>query len=85
MAKAKKIGYVVMQIGWEYNDEYYYRPDCEGGKPVKVFNTQKEAQAERDRFNNHSVHENEHSGYPMTDQDDKAIANFYEVVEVELA
>jgi hypothetical protein len=29
--------YVVVEIGWEYNDEYYYRPESEGGNPVNAF------------------------------------------------
>lgn len=30
-------GYVVQSIGYEYNDEYYYRGECGGGIPQKVF------------------------------------------------
>lgn len=29
--------YVVTEIGWEYNDEYFYRPESEGGTPVNAF------------------------------------------------
>lgn len=29
--------YIVCRIGWEYNDEYYYRPEYEGGTPVNAF------------------------------------------------
>jgi hypothetical protein len=29
--------YIVMEIGYEYNDEYMYRPESEGGLPRKTF------------------------------------------------
>jgi len=36
--------YVVCAVGWEYNDEYYYRGEEEGGKPEKVFTDPLKAQ-----------------------------------------
>jgi hypothetical protein len=30
--------FVVVRVGYEYNDENYYRSESEGGKPVRVFN-----------------------------------------------
>jgi len=86
MGKAigKRVGFVVMRVGWEYNDEYYHRPDSEGGKPVKVFNTQAEAQAYRNQLNNVEVCANEKQEYHMTDRNDNNITNFFEVVEVEM-
>ena len=35
--------YVVMECGWEYNDQYMYRPECGGGNPVKVFTSLRDA------------------------------------------
>lgn len=32
--------YVVMEVGWEYNDQYYYRPESMGGLPVKIFSSE---------------------------------------------
>lgn len=29
--------YIVVRVGWEYNDDFYYRPDDKGGSPVKTF------------------------------------------------
>lgn len=40
--------YVVVQRGWEYNDEYYYRSyDSHGdeGRPIKIFNDNGKAHA----------------------------------------
>jgi siderophore synthetase component len=48
---ATRTVYVVSKIGWEYNDENYYRPESEGGLPVLVFSTKEKAQAECDKRN----------------------------------
>lgn len=29
--------YVVLRLGYEYNDEIYYRGESEGGSPIKIF------------------------------------------------
>ena len=31
--------YVICSAGFEYNDEIYYRPECGGGHPIKVFSS----------------------------------------------
>ena len=54
---AKRTVYIVSQIGWEYNDEYYYRPESEGGKPVIAYSTKEKAQAECDTRNAHLIEE----------------------------
>lgn len=36
--------YVVQEVGYEYNDEYYYRPENQGGIPKFVFTEEKKAQ-----------------------------------------
>jgi hypothetical protein len=38
-------GYIVLTQGWEYNDEYYFRPDSESGTPKAVYVTQEAAEA----------------------------------------
>ncbi len=48
---AKKTVFILSKIGWEYNDETYYRPESKGGVPVKAFSTQEKAQAECDKLN----------------------------------
>jgi hypothetical protein len=35
--------FVVVRVGYEYNDENYYRPESEGGLPIKVFDSKEEA------------------------------------------
>jgi len=45
--------YVIVELGWEYNDEYYRRASCDGGDP-KMFFTEEEkilAQVTVDRMN----------------------------------
>lgn len=48
---AKKTVFVVGKIGWEYNDENYYRPESEGVTPVKAYSTKEKAQAACDKLN----------------------------------
>lgn len=43
--------YIVCKLGFEYNDEYYYRPESEGGLPEAVFESREEAQKEMERRN----------------------------------
>lgn len=45
------IGYVVVQVGYDYNDEIYSRSDSGGGTPTKVYLDYKKAQAEVHRLN----------------------------------
>lgn len=44
-------GYVVTEIGYEYNDEIYYQGESGGGTPVKVYLDKEKAQSETDRLN----------------------------------
>lgn len=48
---AKKIGFCVVKIGWEYDDEKYYRADSGGGVPLKVFVDRNKAEAECEKMN----------------------------------
>ena len=36
--------WIVMQIGWQYNDEYYYASDNDAGTPQKVYLDKKKAE-----------------------------------------
>lgn len=47
----EQIGYLVLEQGWEYNDEYYYRSETEGGMPHGVYLDKAAAQKECDRRN----------------------------------
>lgn len=39
-------GYVVVEVGYEYNDEIYYQPESGGGKPVHMYTSKKKAEQE---------------------------------------
>lgn len=45
--------YVIVELGWEYNDEYYHRPECGGGDPEMFFTEEEKilAQVTVDRMN----------------------------------
>ena len=45
------VGYVVLESGWEYNDEGYNRPESGGGRPVAFYNTYAKAKAVADKKN----------------------------------
>lgn len=47
---AKPVGYAVVQINWEYNDEFY-DAHAEQGEVLRVFRTRERAQAECDDSN----------------------------------
>lgn len=81
---AKKIGFCVIKIGWEYNDENYYRADSGGGNPVKVFSTREKAKAECDRWNAKSGGVKNDEWDAETRKYTTVILPTYEVVEVEL-
>lgn len=42
--------YVIVEVGFEYNDETYNQAEDDGGRPLLVFADQKKAEAERDRL-----------------------------------
>lgn len=44
-------GYVITEIGYEYNDEIYSQNDSGGGTPVRVFLDKEKAQAEVNKMN----------------------------------
>lgn len=39
--------YVVVECGWEYNDERMYKPKSSGGKPIGVYTDEKTAEKAR--------------------------------------
>jgi hypothetical protein len=49
--------YVLMEEGWEYNDETYFHPDSGSGTPTKVFETQEAADVECNKRNLDSLKE----------------------------
>lgn len=73
--------FVVAKIGWEYNDQNYFRPESGGVVPVKGFSTKVKAQAECDRLNATCTHLN--SEY-YVDEENNPITSDYEVVALEM-
>lgn len=76
-----QVAYAVMENGWEYNDEYYSRPDCGGGKPLVVYPSQQEAnqecgRLEREAFRNGTAQGRIYLGAMSSD----AINEFWEVL-----
>lgn len=45
--------YVVMENSWEYNDEYYTKE--EGGHPIRIWNTEKEALEEKKKLEQEKI------------------------------
>lgn len=82
---AMKKGFCVLQIGWEYTDEHFRRPDCDGGTPIAVYSNARQAHVAMQKMNAAKVKENKDSDEgPMQDSDGHDITKFYEVVEVDV-
>ena len=93
-----KIGYVIQEIGYEYNDEYYYRGESGGGTPKKIIinkdiaeRTLMQLEIEKWRGEDLGYYEEEVPDIPntATDEQIKSIIKsssirFYEMVEVEV-
>lgn len=37
--------YTIVRVGWEYNDEYYHRPESDGGTPQIAYKDRTKAEA----------------------------------------
>lgn len=84
-AMAKDKLYVICKVGYEYNDEYYFRG--EGGsyeKPVKAYRDKKKAAAECDRLNAKWVSSDEGTSVleGQEEEPDEDLVG-YEVVEID--
>ncbi len=71
--------YVINEIGYEYNDEGYNRPEGDAGQPVKAFKNKVNADAECKRLNAEHIENNPLENY------DGEITEYYTVTEVDLA
>jgi len=54
-----KSAYVVMEKGFEYNDEIYYESDGGGGHPSKILFTKEASDAEVERLNIEEIRKNQ--------------------------
>jgi hypothetical protein len=78
--------FVVMEIGWEYNDENYFRPEDGGGTPKVAYLSRNDAVLSCKDMNAKRLAQ-PHSQELVTewDEDDPGyITEFYEVKEVKL-
>jgi hypothetical protein len=77
---ARPVGYAVIEINWEYNDEYF-DADPEGGRLLKVYRTRERAEAECARrneevrgdwdFGDYEYDEDDEGGYIAFDMEDR--------------
>lgn len=89
---ARKTVYLVSRIGWEYNDENYFRGETGGGTPVLGFTTREKAQAECDKRNANLKHNNGADGYVRSAEGDEEgdeygmvpITEDFEVITVQM-
>lgn len=80
-----KKAWVIQEIGWEYNDEYYYRGNSEGGTPLKVYFEHNKAMVDCAKMNAAKHKEEKASEYPMELDNGTVVKEFFEIVEVEVA
>ena len=76
-----------MEIGWEYNDENWYRPECEGGMPKIAYESKEDARiacAEINAKKLESPHTDEMIVEWNGDDDVTYVKDFFEVKQVEL-
>lgn len=71
----------IVEIGYEYNDEYYREPESGGGTPTVAY----KVKAHADEACKTKNAERLAKGYEMRDGDDDVITEFYKVVTLEVA
>lgn len=75
--------YVVMEIGWEYNDENYYRAESEGGTPKVAYRNKEDAQIACAEMNAKKLEQPCNQELVIDWEDEaKYIDEFFEVKEV---
>jgi hypothetical protein len=79
--------FIVMEIGWEYNDENYYRTEDEGGVPKVAYESRTDAYVACAEMNVRRLASPSGKGMKKecdTRYGDEPIVEFFEVREVEL-
>jgi hypothetical protein len=61
--------YIVQKVGYEYNDEVNYRPECDGGTPEKVFSSALKAEKYADKLNLEELSGCQIRGYGYSDRE----------------
>lgn len=75
--------YIIQKIGYEYNDEYYDRPESDGGTPIEAYKNKKKADEVCKELNKTA----EKLGNDKWDDEKQETGywdEYYKVVEVEL-
>jgi len=79
--------YIVMEIGWEYNDENYFRPEGKGGVPKIAYESSEDAMEACAKMTAKKF-ENPYNREMVTEwrakDDVDFIMDFYEVKEIEV-
>jgi hypothetical protein len=80
--------YVIVEEGWEYNDEYYYQPECEGYTIKSKLYSEDELdnlKIEVDRLNKEAREDKYFRQYPDGDEGDEDgdFINPFKIVEIE--
>lgn len=74
--------YIVSKIGWEYNDEYYYRPESEGGLPVEAYKDRSKAELRCIELNTKEFDAETVTYTGKGEEGYEPITQYYEVLEV---
>ena len=69
--------YIIQEVGYDYDDEYYRRPECGGGIPAKAFLNKEKAVEVCNQMDNKALKAADLDDYYRT-------PTFFEVVEVTL-
>lgn len=72
--------YVIMEVGWEYDDQYYLR--VEGGSPALYYTKKEQADTACAEMN--AERRGRESANDYYDCEDVSELDFFEVVEVKL-
>lgn len=70
--------YVIIELGYEYDDTYYSPPECGGGLPVKYYTDSKEAEKVCEEMNVEKRKNEDQHYYDCRIED----LVFYKVIEV---
>jgi hypothetical protein len=76
--------YVIVEAGFEYNDNYFYAPECGGGNPIKYYNTAEEASKACQELNDAARIDADPQDYDSGYGSDFSAIEFYYIVTLSL-